>query len=250
MTQINVHALPLYIDPSSVQLAVEGIDLDQAKSAILLDSDTESILYGADFSPTIIRYIRGSRPKLEEIAARLRGDIPSQSAETALWWVIDNIRHPYFSGPIPKNRAITEEEIIESGVGWCNEQARVFIALCEVMGIPGRMCFLSHRNGKCGHATAEVYLERKWAWFDVTFGVWVQLPDGKPATAWELSHTYRDLASNAYRPALERCESLYMPFIENEPGWRSGERVTPDAGGDLMHTIGICNYVIDGVEVI
>ena len=250
MTERNAHGLPLYIAPSFEGLAVEGIDLDQAKSAILLNSDTEAILYGADFSPTRIRYIPGSRPKLEEIAARLRGGAPRESAEAVLWWILDNIRHPYFSVFVPKNRAITEEEIIESGVGWCNEQARALIALCEVMEIPGRMCFLSHKNGKCGHATAEVYLDGKWAWFDVTFGVRVELPDGKLATAGELSNTYRDLASKAYRPVLERREALYMPFIEDESGWRTGERVTPDAGGDLLHVIGICNYIIDGVEVI
>jgi len=26
--------------------------------------------------------------------------------------------------------------------------------------------------------------------------------------------------------------------------------MTVEAGGDLIHTIGICNYVIDGVEVV
>jgi transglutaminase-like putative cysteine protease len=250
MTERNTHELPLYIDPSFNGLAVEGIDLDQAKSAILLNADTEPILYGPNFSPTRIRYISGSRPKLEEIAAGLRRDTPRESAEAALSWVIDNIRHPFLSVPTPKNRAITEEEIIESGLGYCNEQTRVFIALCEVMGIPGRLCFLSHKNGKCGHATAEIYLDGKWAFFDITFGVNVELPDGKLGSAWELSRTYRDLASKAYRPELERCEPLYIPSIESEPGWRTGERVTPDAGGDLMHTIGICNYIIDGVEVV
>ncbi|MDO8473640.1 MAG: transglutaminase family protein, partial [Dehalococcoidia bacterium] len=143
MMERNTHGLPLYIDPSFDGLAVEGIDLYQAKSAILLNSDTEGILYGADFSPTRIRYISGSRPKLEAIAARLRGDVARESAEAVARWIIDNIRHPFLSAPAPKNRAITEEEIIESGVGYCNEQARVFIALCEVMDIPGRMCFLS-----------------------------------------------------------------------------------------------------------
>jgi hypothetical protein len=58
------------------------------------------------------------------------------------------------------------------------------------------------------------------------------------------------LASKAYRPELERCEALYIPQIEDEPGWRTSDRVSPEAGGDLIHTIGICNYIIDGVEVI
>jgi transglutaminase-like putative cysteine protease len=249
MTETNIHDLPHYIDPS-VGLAVKGIDLQQARESVLLNADTEPILYGPDFSPTKIKYIAGSRPKLEVIAARLASASPRNTTEAILHWVIENVQHPYLSVPTAKDRAMTEEEIIDSGVGYCNEQTRVFIALCEVAGIPGRLCFLSHKNGKCGHVTAEIYLDGKWAWFDVTFGVRVELPDGKLATAWELSTDHRDLASHAYRPELERCEGLYIPEIETEPGWRTGDRVAPDDGGDLIHTIGICNYVIDGVEVV
>ena len=245
---MSADTLPRYLDPS-VKLGVKGLDLQQSMSATLLCDATVSALYGPDFSPTQVRYLPGSRPELEKIAAGLDGSSTRERVVAALRWVIAHVLHPYFAGDTAKDRALTEEAIIASGLGWCNEQARVFIALCEVMGVPGRMCFLSHKNSLCGHATTEIFVDGKWAWFDPTFGVYVSLPDGTLATSAELSGPYRELAHAAFRPVLEACAAQYLPFVENEPGWKSQDRLTPDAGGDLLHTIGICNYVIDGVEV-
>jgi len=240
--------LPKYLDPS-VKLAVEGIDLDQPMNAILVTDETIPILYGPDYSPTRLRYIPGSRPMLEKIAAGLPDSTERERANAAMAWIIEHVPHPYMNGFVAKNRALTEEELIESGAGWCNEQARIFIALCEVMGIPGRMCFLGHRNGLCGHATAEAYIDGKWAWFDPTFNVRVELPDGTLGTAAELSGRYRQYAHDAYRPVLTECYPKLLPYVEEETGWKSSERMTIDAGGDLLHSIGICNYVIEGVEI-
>jgi len=241
--------LPRYLDPS-VKLAVEGIDLEQPMNAILVTDETIPILYGPDYSPTRLRYIPGSRPMLEEVAGSLKGDTSRERADAAMAWIIEHVPHPYMNGFVAKNRALTEEELFASGAGWCNEQARIFIALCEVMGIPGRMCFLSHVNGLCGHATAEAFVEGKWAWYDPTFGVRVELPDGTLGTSAELSGPYRALAHAAYRPVLTECYPRLLPYVENETGWKAAERMTIDEGGDLLHTIGIANYVIDGVEVV
>jgi transglutaminase-like putative cysteine protease len=241
--------LPRYLDPS-IKLAVAGIDLEQPMNAVLLCEDSLPVLYGPEYSPTRIRYIPGSRPVLEKIAGELEGNTPRERADAAMRWVMVNVPHPYLYGFVAKNRAMTEEDIIASGIGWCMEQARVFIALCEVMGMPGRMCFLTHQNGRCGHATAEAYVDGKWAWFDPTFGVRVELPDGSLGTSAELSGYYRPLAHAAYRPVLAECFPRLLPYVEKEAGWNSAERMTVEAGGDLLHTIGICNYLIDGVEAV
>lgn len=241
--------LPRYLDPS-YKLAVEGIDLEQPMSAILLTEDTQPILYGPDFSPTRIRYIPGSRPVLEKIAAGLAGSTPRQRADAAMYWVIENVKHPYLAGFTAKNRAMTEEDLIASGFGWCNEQSRVLIALNEVMGTPGRLSFLSHQNGRCGHCTLELFLDGKWAWYDPTFAVRVELPDGSLGTSAELSGPYRALAHAVYQPILAECFPKLLPYVEEEAGWKTADRMKIDAGGDLLHTIGICNYVIDGCEVV
>jgi hypothetical protein len=245
----TLNDLPHYLDPS-IKPSVAGIDAEQPMSAILLCEATLPILYGPDFSPIRIRYIPGTRPGLEEITGSFAGNTPRERADAAMRLVFERVQHPYFAGYTAKDRAAREEELIVSGVGWCNEQARVFIALCEVMNIPGRMCFLRHQHGRCEHATAEVYLDGKWAWYDPTFAVRAELPDCTLGSAAELSGPYRACAHEAYRPALTACYPCFLPFVETASAWNSHNRMPVDQGGDLLHTIGICNYIINGVEVV
>ena len=157
-------------------------------------------------------------------------------------WVRDNVRHPNFAGvDLPPDRAMTEEQLIDSGVGWCNEQCRVFIALCGVMEIPARLCFLFHANGKTAHTATEVELGGTMghARCDVrhldrlcpTMSPW-------PRDAISAASISRSRPSNTTR----------IPLTEYYRG-----RPTPidlARGGDLFAEIGICNYLIDGVEAV
>jgi len=77
----------------------------------------------------------------------------------------------------------------------------------------------------------------------------VALPDGRLAEARELSGEYRDLAHSAYRPSLERSYRNVRPFVEATP-WNTTTRPDVWRGGDLMDTIGICNYIIDGAQTV
>jgi hypothetical protein len=213
---------------------VAGIDRAQTHAMIRLCEQTEPILYGPDFSPRAIRYRRGARPRLETIAWGFGGDLAAASR-----WVRENVRHPNFAGQqVPPDRAMNEEQLVESGLGWCNEQCRVFIALCGVMEIPARLCFLFHANGRTGHTATELFTRGKWAFHDVTFGVCVRLPDGTPAEARELRGRYRELAHGPYREPLQRYYRAATPPFDL------------DRGGDLLDQIGICNYLPDGVEAI
>ena len=237
------------IDRGIAEVGVAGIDREQAHSLVRLCEETEPILYGSDFSPTRLRYRPGSRPTLERIAAGLRGHTPMDTARAVMAWTAGNVVHPHVVGHVAPDRAMTEEELIESGLGWCNEQARVFIALCEVMEVPARLCFLFHANLRSGHTTAEAYLDGRWAWFDVTFDITITLPDGRPAEGRDLSGEYRSLAHHAYREKLKAHYERIKPFVETMPGWCAADRPDPERGGDLLAYIGICNYVIDGVDV-
>jgi transglutaminase-like putative cysteine protease len=214
-------------------IPVAGIDRLQTHSMIRLCDATEPILYGPDFSPRRIRYRRGSRPRLEMIAADLTHD-PAK----ALAWVRDHVRHPHLAGDVPPNRAMTEEQLIDSGRGWCNEQCRVFIALCEVMEAPARLCFLFHADGRTGHTATEIWHAGKWAMHDVTHGVTVSLAGRKLAEGRDLQGAHRRLADGYYRASLtEYYRDRTAPFDLSR-------------GGDLFHGIGICNYLIDGVEAV
>ena len=235
-------------DKSLAEILVKGIDRIQAQSMVRLCRQTEPALYGPDFSPTKIRYQAGSRPALERIVATLPGRGAQEKATAAMSWVIRHVDHPHFAGMTAPDRALSEEDLIASGRGWCNEQTRVFIALCEVMEIPARLCFLFHANGVCGHTAAEVHLRGRWAFFDVTFGVTVTRPDGLPAEGRELSGPLRQLAHKAYRPAIEDYGKRVLPYVDEVPGWGRAHRPSVDRGGDLLDLLGICNYLIQGVE--
>ena len=231
LTPYTCRGFPGELDRAMAEVPVAGIDRAQTHSMIRLCDETEAILYGWDFSPRSIRYHSGSRPKLEKIASKLGGD-----AAAAMEWVRKNVRHPNVASHVRPDRAMTEEDLIESGVGWCNEQCRVFIALCQVMELPARLCFLFHANGKTAHTAAEVLLHEKWAFHDVTFGVRVRLVDGTLAEAGELRGRYRELAHEPYRAPLMDYHRGQNPPID------------VNRGGDLLDSVGICNYLIDGVE--
>jgi transglutaminase-like putative cysteine protease len=213
---------------------------------------TEPTLYPPNHQIPRLRYHPGSRPVLEAIAKSIAGSSGSQCdfAPQAMSWVRDNIVHPHLVPErIAPDRGLSEEQLIASKRGWCNEQARVFIALCEIREIPARLCFVYHANLVCGHTASEVCLDGRWCFFDPTFNVCVQLPDGRYAEARELSRTHRSLAHRAYQPALEDYFRLAQPHVESCPGWCRADRPKVDAGGDLLAHLGICEYVINGVSI-
>ena len=250
LTEFTAKGFPGGWDHWLIETAVAGIDAEQSRSMVRLCPETEAVLYGPEFSPTVIQYCRGKRPGLERIVATLTGQTPRQRVEAAMAWVRTGIKHAHLHGPLAPDRGFTEEQLIASGTGWCNEQARVFIALCEVMKVPARLCFLFHANAVCGHTAAEVYLDGRWAFFDVTFGLRMELPGGKLAEGRELSGPHRELAHRAYREPLTTHYERCLPFVENGPGWNRAERPAIERGGDLLDTLGICNYLIPGVQAV
>ncbi|MCX5662913.1 MAG: transglutaminase-like domain-containing protein [Planctomycetota bacterium] len=249
---------PGNIDRDIAEVPVKGIDRQQTQGMVRLCPETRDALYGPGkapseaYSPTGVRYRAGSRPRLEAIAKSLApaGASPRQKIRAAIQWVTSTVVHPHLLRNLAPDRGLSEEALIDSGIGWCNEQSRVFIALCEVMGLPARLCFLVHDNLRCGHTATEVFFDGRWAFVDVTFDVMVDLPDGRPATGLELSITHRALAHAAYRPKLEAYFAKVQPYVESCPGWRSADRPKPEAGGELLGHLGICNYIVEGVEAV
>ena len=250
LTPYIAKGFPGGFDQALAGVSVVGLDREQTLGQVRLCSETEPVLYGSEFSPRRIQYISGTRPDIESIATSFGGEEVRSRAGEAMTWVYRNVAHPHIAGPLAPDRDLSEEQIIESGIGWCNEQVRVFIALCEVMELPARICFLFHRNGVTGHTAAEVLVDGRWAFMDVTFNVWVVLTDGQLAEGRDLSGSCRDLAHQAYGPALREHYEYVRPFVEESPGWRKSDRPDPDRGGDLLDTLGICNYLIDGTRAL
>jgi hypothetical protein len=66
----------------------------------------------------------------------------------------------------------------------------------------------------------------------------VPLPDGTFAAAWELHGAYRAAAHPLYEaPLIDYYRHQTPPFDLSR-------------GGDLFQSVGICNYLIDGVEAV
>src|SRR5438046_1133500 len=130
LTPYIAKGFPGRFDELLATVGVAGIDRKQAQSQVLVCRETEEYLYRP---PPKIRYRRGSRPVLEKIAAGLHG------AVDAMHWTVKHVPHPHLVGNVAPDRALSEEDLITSGRGWCNEQTRVFVALCEVQEIPARL---------------------------------------------------------------------------------------------------------------
>ena len=213
---------------------VAGIDRQQTHSMIRLCDETEPILYGKSFSPRKIRYHTGARPKLETIAAQFRDNDGLVDFHAAMAWVRDHVRHPHFAGPVAPDRALCEEDLIASRVGWCNEQCRVFIALCEVLEVPARLCFLFHANGRTAHTACEAFEYERWQFFDVTYNYGF---GHETRLIWSDEELCRVMDKIYAEPLAEYYRDCPAP-------------IDITRGGDLFAGIGICNYLIEGVEAV
>lgn len=191
---------------------VAGIDLEQALNYIDLDDVGEKYAY-EKYTGARLPYEQGSRPALEEVAHRAIGRkrkamdkvraLTTYVAQEVPW--AGFYRHE--TGIVlPPDRAMMEEEIICSGYGWCNEQARVLCALTQVVGIPSRLVFASHARKAYGHVIVETLLPEGWMAVDESFGLLFE-HKGKPVRA---SRIYRDKKTRAvWQPIYKQhCKEL------------------------------------------
>jgi len=84
LDQYRARGFPGSIDAAIAAVGVAKIDRQQAQAMIRLCPQTESILYGREFSSHSIKYNQGSRPILEGIATSLRSESTMNSARRAM----------------------------------------------------------------------------------------------------------------------------------------------------------------------
>ena len=202
---------------------VRGIDRLLSYGKIRLAPETEEYLYG-EYTPAEVRYRPGSRPELEAIAAEVLGSPPRTdraAIRRLLSWVPENIRHSAGVDKPPPDRALPEEEIIASGWGWCNEQARVLLALARTAGVPGRLVAIYSSEKTEGHMSAELYVEGKWGWVCATHDCAVELPDGTWASAAEIwrDPEVRALFAVEWERRVNAWSAVYnKPPLQGDPG--------------------------------
>ena len=156
----------------------ENVDARLLDEQILMCDETYPVLYAV---PSPVRYIKGSRPWLENYLSPIAesGKSETEKALAVMRICRDSYKtiRPglWFYGG-------TEEEMLKKGEIYCECLARLFCGLCEVLGIPARI--ITHIGG--GHLTAEVYADGKWGYIDSRTGMYFYLPDGRLASLKEL----------------------------------------------------------------
>jgi len=192
-----------------------GVDVQIIDGQLGLCAKTARYLY-SEFTPLTIKYVRGSRPLLEEAVAEAvkpgMGD--REKALAIMRRCRDNrdrglARADLFCGG-------TEEELLKRGAIMCNEISRVFICLCQIAGLPARV-FSSHISG---HMMAEVYAGGEWGWVDPMKGMVAVLDDGRPASAWELLQDPR-LFERQPKSFWDDVRIVGSPYGDGERGARN-----------------------------
>jgi hypothetical protein len=176
---------------------VEGGLHNCFQNAVLLTDRSAEFAYSA-YTPLTIEYPQGSRPFLEKVVASVIGDAKDEKTKVGrlLAWLPSYRPLPEYTGPLPtvvvdmkpgeKNFDYyyrnPEEWVILHGVGDCASHARVFVILCQIVGIPARIVQLQYN-----HTVAEAYLDGKWSYCDALYGKMLfHKEGGNPASAWEI----------------------------------------------------------------
>lgn len=170
-------------------MTVRGIDRYQANQFITYRAETAEYLY-SQYTPLRVNYRNGLLPLIEALAAEVTAGRRTEQEKVLalLKQGATRVKHP--CGPpcgprVPGDRGLDDEAILRSGAGWCNEQARVFVRLCQVSGIPARMVFTHYADGKSGHTIAECHIDGRWRLVDATWFCVFPGPDGQWLSAVE-----------------------------------------------------------------
>ena len=148
--------------------SVRGIDRYQANQFVYFRAETAAYL-DKEYTPLTVNYQTGTLPNYEKLAAQFTKGVKNDTAKAvALLLAMPKFfRHPGMpplGAPARPDRNLEDEPLLASGSGWCNEQARVFIRLCQVSGIPARMVHLFGQN----HTVAEFHADGRWALADTS----------------------------------------------------------------------------------
>lgn len=168
-------------------LNVRGVDRYHANQFIPYRIETADYLYN-EYTPLEVNYRKGLLPSCEELARDITDGLETQT-EKLLALVTEGMKHvkhpvsPCCGPPVEADRNLDDESLLKSGKGWCNEQARVLIRLCQALGIQGRICQTFYSDTKTGHCIAECYVDGGWAMVDATWLCAFPGPDGRLLSA-------------------------------------------------------------------
>ena len=191
---------------------VSGIDYWQANHFIVFRKETAEFLYN-EYTPLEVDYVKGTLPDFEAVVAKYTSGLTSdrEKAVSLLTRALPEIlRHPEmppFGPPCRPDRGVDDAKLLASGKGWCNEQARVFVRLCQVAGIPARLIFLWYQNCS-GHVIAEFYADGRWCMADASWFCVFPGPADLLLSARQCHGRFRELANRLYEKRIADVLSL------------------------------------------
>lgn len=251
---------------------VLGLDRWFANHFIVYRAETATFLDTA-YTPTAVSVEPGLLPLHEQTAAAYAS--PHQTTEEkaaafvtrALPERIPHATVPPIGAHCRTDRALLDEPLLASGCGYCSEQARVFIRLCQVSGIPARMVYLFYADAATGHTTAEFWTGSKWAMVDVSWYTLFPGPEGTLMSAAEChgNAAQRACMARAYYDRMQVILGLtdealcgrsippHTPYRDQAVAAKAAElrnyvqaRNTPGYLADHLWQFGILNYPLPG----
>jgi hypothetical protein len=176
-------------DPDSLGQPTRGVDLWQARNFVGHNEDTHEFLYG-EYTDDSVAYHERTLPQYETVVDANVSESQSrrERATTLLTEVLpDLMAHPGIppvGRPVPNDRALDDRQLLATGCGYCNEQARLFVRLCQVAGVPARIVFLFYLDETSettagGHVVTEFATRDGWAMADTSY--FVVFPDDEGA---------------------------------------------------------------------
>lgn len=204
--------------------AVAGIDLYHANYFIVYRPETAAYIYG-EYTPLDAAYIPGTLPRYELVAAKYTHPDMTETEKmlallkNALPAEIPHPGTPPYGERVRGDRGLLDDDLLASGSAWCNEQGRVLIRLCQVLGMQGRLVHLFGQN----HSSAEIHVDGQWVLVDASWYFVSRDEDGNMLSAAE-SHDrgpgQRGWALSRQRRMLEIGEmTAEQANMEQEEAW-------------------------------
>jgi hypothetical protein len=161
----------------------KNVEYQLRREQVILCPQTVDFLYSR-FTPVTTRYIKGTRPKLEKVVNDVTINCETESEKVL--GLMRFCRDLYKKDPDANFADYiyggTEEQLIEKPEILCETLSRLMVALCEVIGIPGRI--IMHDIG--GHICTEILVDGNWGYIDPRTGIYFLNKDASFASVREL----------------------------------------------------------------
>ena len=231
----------------AIGMDVSGIDRYHANQFIVYRRETAEYLY-SEYTALKVQYIKGTLPSYERLAAKvIEGCSETEKAQALLFkGVMNYMRNPCvppLGKDVKTDRNLDDEALLASGSGWCNEQTRVFIRLCQVSNIPARIIQLFYSDTTTGHCVPEFYADGRWCMADATWFCVFPGADGKLLSAAQChdkgeGQKYCGIAYHKrFKVLIKLADDLKVVSRD-----RSVWALPPEQLANRMNCFGVINY--------